>query len=40
MTDNAANGKGELEPDDLHGPFLPKPFYDSMICYGCLAAKS
>jgi len=22
---------GELEPDDLQGPFQPKPFYDSMI---------
>jgi len=22
---------GGLEPDDLSGPFPPKPFYDSMI---------
>jgi len=22
---------GGLEPDDLQGPFQPKPFYDSMI---------
>jgi len=22
---------GGLEPDDLEGPFQPKPFYDSMI---------
>jgi len=22
---------GRLEPDDLQGPFQPKPFYDSMI---------
>ena len=24
---------GGLEPDDLEGPFQPKPFYDSMIRY-------
>ena len=22
---------GGLEPDDLYGPFQPRPFYDSMI---------
>jgi len=24
---------GGLEPDDLQGPFQPKPFYDSMILW-------
>lgn len=24
---------GSLEPDELQGPFQPKPFYDSMILF-------
>jgi len=29
VEDVPAHGRG-LEPDDLQGPFQPKPFYDSM----------
>jgi len=37
--DVTAYSSGELELDDLKGPFQPKPFYDSLLFFFFLTAQ-